>query len=83
MTTRHSSNVPRPGDVVVARAAPPAQTYLLHVFRGATQLLFYSREEAIFDATTFAEIHQVDVWFTADGEHYERAGGYRRERRPA
>lgn len=73
---------PRAGDVVVARDCGSDEVvYLLQVFRAATQLLFYAREDAVRDATTFAEIHRVDVWYTADGKHYERTVRYRRHRR--
>ena len=72
---------PRAGDVVVARERGSDEIYLLHVFRAATQLLFYTREDAVRDATTFAEIHRVDVWYTPDGQHYERTVRYRRHRR--
>ena len=80
MATAHSGNGPRAGDVVVARDGA-SDTYRLHVFEGATQLLFYSRDDALRDAATFAEIHQVDVWYTADSARYERAGTHRRARR--
>jgi hypothetical protein len=70
---------PRPGDVVVVRDSA-ADDYRLHVFRRATQLRFFTREDALRDATTFAEIHRVDVWYTGDGMHYEQAVKHRRGR---
>ena len=79
MTTSSGLNGPRTGDVVITRTSA-TKGYLLREFRGATQLMFYTREDAICDATTFAEIHHVDVWFT-EGEAYIRIGGYRARRR--
>ena len=73
---------PRAGDVVVARDGA-SDDYRLQVFRRATQLRFFTREDAIRDATTFAEIHRVDVWYTVDGTRYERAVKHRRGRTTA
>ena len=81
MATISGAQGPRAGDVVIARHDASAETYRLHVFEGATQLLFYNRDDAVRDAMTFAEIHQVDVWYTSDGERYQRAGTHRRPRR--
>jgi hypothetical protein len=72
---------PRPGDVVVARDSA-TDDYRLKVFQRATQLRFYTREDAVRDATTFAEIHRVDVWYTRDGTLYEREVTCRPRRRP-
>jgi uncharacterized protein (DUF1684 family) len=77
-----SPSGPRPGDVVVARDSA-TDDYRLQVFRRATQLRFFTREDAVRDATTFAEIHRVDVWYTHDGTLYERAAACRPRRRPA
>lgn len=73
---------PRPGDVVVA-SDTTTDDYLLQVFRGKTQLRFFSRDDAVRDATTFAEIHRVDVWYTRDGTLYERTVICRSRRRSA
>lgn len=73
---------PRAGDVVVARD-DASDDYRLQVFRRATQLRFFTREDAIRDATTFAEIHRVDVWYTVDGTRYDRAVKHRRGRTSA
>jgi hypothetical protein len=73
---------PRRGDVVVWRDSAAGE-YRLQVFRRATQLRFCTREDAVRDAITFAEIHRVDVWHTCDGTRYELAVTCRRHRRGA
>ena len=83
MATSPNTSGPRRGDVVVAPDATSDRAYRLRVFRGAIELGFFTREDAVRDATTFAEIHRVDVWYTADGIRFERAFRCRSQRRSA
>jgi hypothetical protein len=72
MFTPLSPSAPRVGDVVVVRDGLVGRAYLLRVLGDVTQLRFQTCEDAVRDAITYAEIHRVDAWYTADGKAYTR-----------
>ena len=67
---------PCAGDIVVYKR-PAAEMYLVSVFQRASQMSFYTRDEAMHDAVACATKDHVDAWCTEDGQAYERMAAYR------
>lgn len=72
---------PGAGDIVVYKRPTSGETYLVSVFKRASQLSFCTRRDAMHDAVTCATKDHVDAWYTEDGQAYELMAAHRVQER--
>ena len=74
-------NTPKAGDIIVLRQVHSPAVYILSVHDGPPQIAFRTHEEALEKARRFAQQARLDVWYTTDGDAFERVGQHRPSRR--